>query len=127
MVDVSKSAADDLLDIYWRHHAKRDMPSSLRGKQAGGEDLAQLANDACLAVEGLLEKMPAVCLSEKQSQKAEIRRQRVAQKKRQLWAEREDMLARVDRAMTELDGDEWYYFWGLHQIMDILPQTLEEK
>ena len=29
--------------------------------------------------------------------------------------------------MAELNGDEWYYFWGLHQILEILPQTMEEK
>lgn len=127
MTDTAKSAADDLVAIYWRHHAKWDMPSSLKGKQGTGENLTQLANDACLITEGLLTEIPVMYPSEGLSQRAILESRRVARKQAQLWAERKALLSRVESAMAELDGDEWYYFWGLHQILDILPQTMEEK
>ncbi len=127
MNEVSSSAADDLLNIYWRHHAKWNMPPGLRDKQTRGEDLTQLANACCLVADGLLERSPLDSATGPLSLKETLEVQQAGRRYRQLWEERRRLLPLLEKVMAELDGDEWYYFWGLHQILDILPQTLEEK
>ncbi len=97
------------------------------GKQVAGEDLTQLANDACWITEGLVEKIPVVRVSENKGPKVRLEGRRAAPKPTQGWVEIEDLLSRLKYVMAEIDGEEWYYFWGLHQILDILPQTFEKK
>jgi hypothetical protein len=127
MIDPIKSAADDLIKVYWRHHAKWDIPNSLENKQANGNDLVQVARHACSIIEGILAETPVIHPLARLSQKAILESRRAARQRAQLRVERKDVLPRLESAMAELDGEEWYYFWGLHQILDILPQTLEEK
>ena len=127
MADTNKSAIDDYLATCWRHHAKWNMPGSLIGKQVAGEDLVRLANDACLAVDVLLSKVSVVGASENTSKKALLVGLRDSRRREELWAGRNNLIARLNTAMAVLNKEEWYYFWGLHQILDLLPQTLEER
>ena len=127
MTDTNKSAIDDYLTICWRYHAKWNVPNSLAGKQVAGEGLVRLANDACLAVDALLSEVPVAGSSEDTSKKALLVSQREDRKREDLWAGRNNLVARLDKAMAEMNGEEWYYFWGLHQILNLLPQTLEER
>lgn len=45
---------------------------------------------------------------------------------RQLWEERQRLVPLLEKVIAELSGNERYYFWGSHQILDNLPQILEE-
>ncbi len=127
MADTNKSAIDDYLAICWRYHAKWNVPNGLAGKHVAGEDLVRLANDACLTVDILLSKVSVVDEAENTSKKALLINLRERRKRGELWAGRNDLIARLDTAMAALNKEEWYYFWGLHQILDLLPQTLEER
>ena len=126
-----KSAIDDYLAICWRHHAKGKMSSSLVGKQIAGEDLVQLANDACLTIDVLLPKPLSVGISEDKSTKARLVSVRERRKRQELWTGRKELVLRLDTAIAALiredNKEEWYYFWGLHHILELLPQTLEER
>ena len=125
MSDPSKSAADDLLNIYWRHHAKWNMPLSLKDKRIAGEDLTQLANACCIVAEGILNTPAPARRSDPQTLKEFLKSQQY-ERRGQLWEERQRLVPLLEKVMAELRGDEWYYFWGLHQILNNLPQTLEE-
>lgn len=127
MADTNKSAIADYLAICWRHHAKGNIPHGLAGKQVAGEDLVRLANDAFLTIDVLLSEASVVCDSENTSKKALLLSLRGDRKWKELWAGRNNLIARLDTAMAALNNEEWYYFWGLHQILDLLPQTLEER
>ena len=125
--DINKSAIDDYLAICWRHHAKWSIPNGLAGKQVAGEDLVRLANDACSIIDALLSEVAIVGDFEDTSRKTLLLSLRKDRKRKELWPGRNELIARLDTVMATLNKEEWYYFWGLHQILDLLPQTLEER
>ena len=95
------------------------------GKRAAGQDLTQLANECCSAMALLLQE-PVLDVVTVPAPKQALEARRDERKRQHLRADCQRLTLLLEKVMAELSGDEWYYFWGLHQMFDILPQTMEE-
>ena len=121
------SAYEDILKVHWKYHAKRNFPKSLMGRQVDGIDLVQLAHSACTVAETFFqERNEEEGQPENLSVKMAILRRRAAEMQLRQFAEGKRLTPLLERVMAELDGEEWFYFWGLHRIIGSRPLTMEE-